>query len=488
MNGLFDLIAELVAGYIASRPAHEPEVLSEQCETAMLGEVRSCLDRWKGGRDGPAVSGLSLQACSEILAWAKEKNDYYVYRFLLCELDADPAFGMERAAQQVGSFESCNSNSDETGICILPKVRGPKTTHLLASGEMQEEERRTRKNAHTWSDSLNELNNFYYLTQEERKGYRVYNYVCDPMLGAPVKELKIGLSPVMNQPLEAVFEYDDNVMEKDGQGHEFQHFEVLGIKPQEEIQTRVEASIKAAAKEQVDLLMLPEMFGTDALYELDEYGFNPLLRRACKQFPGDMPKLIVAPSRWHANQNYVHVYDSSGRRLCEQYKQHRYVFHGKNGKCREHLIDPPKQISLIHVPGWGRIAIAICMDFLHPEYLDFLVTKLKADILLCPSYSSGEYNFLQSVDAYSKYGTYAVWLNSCSALQRGGAEAPATVPQIVGAASAPVVSSQSRICRLVPACTGACRAGCLFVVTLPLDCAGVSAYEGTGVQVRHVLP
>ena len=146
------------------------------------------------------------------------------------------------------------------------------------------------------------------------------------------------------------------------------------------------------------------------------------------------------------------------------------------------LIDVPKEVSLIHVPGWGRIAIPICIDFLHPEYRDWLVTTLKADILLCPSYSPGEYNFLQSLDSNAGYGAHVVWLNSCSALRNSDTGAP----ELVGAACAPSVSSESRIIRFIPECKGDCTTGCLFVATIPLNCMGASFYEERRVQVEHI--
>lgn len=228
--------------------------------------------------------------------------------------------------------------------------------------------------------------------------------------------------------------------------------------------------------------MCPEMLGVDRLYQEDSCQFNPEIRMLSRVVASDkVPQLIIAPSMWKENRNYVNVYTASGRKLCTQYKQHRYSFPGKDGQCKEDLRGGPKEICLIHVPGWGRVVILICIDFLCADYRNLLVSKLKADLLLCPSFSPGEYNFLQSLDAASEYGAYAVWLNTCSALTKSPTEAP----EIIGAACTPTVSSESRIRRFHPQCGGNCKSGCLFTVTLPLNCMGSSSYEGLHATVQH---
>lgn len=486
MSNFFNLLAELVSSLKEYPSNYEPDMLTEEAEETLSSEVMSLLTHWKNKLSNSATFGLSFDAYSDIIAWAKARNSYYSYRALLTTLDCFPGTGLEQevSKKREDKFFALNDNVKQTGIIILPKVYKPPTTYIRPASKDRPEETVIRKNASEWSDNLNaRLNNFYYIWTDKLNGFRIGNYVCDFTFADPsTNEIRIGVAPILNLKLKDILSYDDTIRYKSENGMECQYFDILGVKAPQTILERVQECFRLACEQHVDILMFPEMLGIEDLYNLDCFNFNPVMKELSRQARGHVPYLTLMPSIWRNNQNYVNVHLSSARRLCTQYKQNKYIFPGSQGKATENLKNIPKEISLIHVPGWGRIAIPICIDFLHPEYRDWLVKTLKADILLCPSYSPGEYNFLQSLDSNAGYAVHAVWLNSCSALRNSETGAP----ELIGAACAPSVSSKSRIARFIPECKGDCTKGCLFVVTLPLNCMGESFYEERRVQVEHV--
>lgn len=490
-RGLFNLIAEIIAMLESFRDRLVPGHLTEDYEDSLRQRVLGLLALWEKDLEDSAIIGLSSTSYCAIINWCRSNADnFYLLRILLCELDARVHLGWEQAIHEDWGpgFESLNENAGSTGVLILPNVPGPQTTYMRYKNDRSgKSEPAPRKTADEWTDNLNSrLNHFFYVRKSELHGYTVLNYIYElPGGGTPPTELKIGVSPFINEPYQDILSYDDTICRKDGQGNECQYLGNIQVKDPDEILRKFRMGYQASCAHGIQILMCPEMLGVDKLYQEDPYRFNPEIRHLSRAAGnGNVPKLVIAPSMWKGNRNYVNVYTASGRKLCTQYKQHRYSFPGKNGLCYEDLYGAPKEICLIHVPGWGRIVILICIDFIYPDYRNLLVSKLKANLLLCPSFSPGEYNFLQCLDAASEYGAYAVWLNTCSALVKS----PSDVPAIVGAACAPTVSSESRIRRFNPQCVGNCGSGCLFTVTLPLNCMGSSLYEGQHVTVQHTVP
>lgn len=490
-RGLFNLIAEIIAMLKSFGDDFVPEQLIQDQEESMRQKVLELLAAWEKDLEDSAINGLSSPSYCAIMDWCRSYVDnFYILRILVCELDAKVRLGWEQIVHENWGtgFESLNDNVESTDILILPNVPGPQTTYMhYKNGHDGEGNPNPRKTADEWADNLNSrLNHFFYVRRSELNGYTVHNYIYEPPGEEPLpNELKIGAFPFINKPYQDILSYDDTIRRKDQQGNEFQYLGDIQVKDPEEILNWFRMSYHTACAQGIQILLCPEMLGVEKLYQEDQYQFNPEIRNLSRAVDNDkVPKLIVVPSLWKGNRNYTNVYTASGRKLCTQYKQHRYLFLGRNGKCYEDLQDTPKEICLIHIPGWGRIVILICIDFIYPDYRNLLVSKLKANLLLCPSFSPGKYNFLQSLDAASEYGAYAVWLNACPALTKS----PSEVLEVVGAACAPTVSNESRIKRFDLQCAGNCGFGCMFMVTLPLNCMGPSPYEGQHVIVQHIVP
>lgn len=462
--------------------------VTQDFEDALAVEVEDMFSIYQTELTDAASDGIPDDVYNAIVLWLNEQNNYYLYRHVLCALDNKQTIGLERAisVDNHTGFNSLNDNIKQTGLLILPKVSGAKTTYVNDTKPIRTlDDLPVRKTANDLIDDINaRLNNVYYVLKDELGVYTLRNYVYNPpYMNQQQTSLTIGVSPILNGTLEDVLVYDDNVRENNPAGTEYLYLDIHSVKCPDEILRRIQKCHEIACKHNVDILMFPEMLGIPDLYKLDHIGYNTFLRQLNRASSGTVPKLVIAPSLWEKGSNRVNVYSSSAKLLCNQYKQFPYTHKGRYGKCTEHLLNIPRVINIIHIPGWGRIAIPICFDFLQAKYRHSLVELLKINILLCPSCSMGEYNFLGSIDADSEYGAYSIWLNTCAALDK----ASNGVAEIVGAVSVPTVSTDSRITRLCPRCAGACENGCLFIISLPLNCMGSSTYEGSTATVDHIF-
>lgn len=368
---------------------------------------------------------------------------------------------------------------------ILPRVQGPQTIQkIIGEDGSPEGLGRPRLTATTWSDPLNaKLNNFFYVTKDALQGYELENTICEFLLDeAQLETVRIGITPLCSGPIRDTFSYDDNVDGTDASGNECKYSDFIQVKNPDEMNDAFAACYETANENGVGILIGPEMCGTFSMYDEDEQGYNPYFRHLNQMTHGaGTLNLILAPSYWNDQKNKANFYNRPGKKVGEQYKQHRYRFHGKHGDSMENLRNTPKKVCLIHIPGWGRLAVLICIDFLYPAYRKLMAEALQADFLLCPSFSPGSVNFEEALPSVREFGTYTVWINCCSA--RG--TAPGTAPDYVGAVCTPTVSSQSPIVRLKPDCGGICREGCLFIVDIPLNCAGETIHEDKEVKWRH---
>lgn len=61
--------------------------------------------------------------------------------------------------------------------------------------------------------------------------------------------------------------------------------------------------------DEIDILLFPEMLGTDRILESMKYELD-----ARETLPyNEFPRLTVCPSVWHKNRNYCKVLDDTGK-------------------------------------------------------------------------------------------------------------------------------------------------------------------------------
>lgn len=491
LNNEMDLLAVLLN--VLER---EQGMIDKEDEDCLTGEQDDKLMRmaedivesaWAKNNEADAGNGgclfrLHSEGMRGILERCRDEKNPHLTKRVILTLCRKCAPRTIPAQWLTNSFEALNTNGEETGIIVLPKVDGPQTVRRVKTQDGEEREL-VRKTAHEWWDQLNgEMRGFYYVREEELRGYCVKNIVYDPGVDARRKNsIRVGAAPLWSGEVAELLSWR-TVVEKDNHGIDIGLFDQVQLVDAQRMNRTVHDSYLTACENGVNILVYPEMCGSAELYEVAEDGYNPMLAALNEETQGAGElSLIIAPSRWENNSNRVHIYNRQGKLLMCQHKMHRFCL--KN-QWKERLENQPKEIGLLHIPGWGRMATMICIDALYPQQRDVLVRNLRADMLMIPSFSFGSTNFESMLSSGIEFGCTAVWLNCCAAAQKGQ---QSTTDFYVGAACGPSLSDGGpQGVRMQANCKGVCCNGCLFVLDIPLNCAGELPHRDAGIICRHV--
>ncbi len=425
---------------------------------------------------------VNSQDFNDIIGTCAEHNDFILYRSVLCQLDTlidinklIELYNYNKIydGKMCKSFDSLNQNSIETGITIIPKVQSlPNTFYIKKDDSFSDKEYR---DSNYWYDNINEhFNNVICIKNTALNGYKIKNVMIDLFRDRNREKIVIGVTPFCNDDLNSIME----VVRYCDKGTGKQHFKIEKYHDSKKLTDRFMGILSKAKDNNVDILMGPEMLGSLELCETDTLGFNPILRKKA----GSMPYLVITPTVWVDGKNYLSVYLGSGELIGHQYKQHSFELADSKERFEEDLTDTPREILLLHIPGWGRIVLPICVDFLETRYRDILARELKATLMLCPSYSSGTVQFGNASGSVRDFGTRLVWLNSCSALRKFG-----NIPDTIGLVSVPVTNPNSieqNATPIKPQCNGECSKNCLFTITIQAISDEFS--HCNEVQVKHV--
>lgn len=288
-------------------------------------------------------------------------------------------------------FEGLNDNMKECGICLLPRVR--------CSWEHKS------RDAYTSYSMFYYLRNFYYVCLEDMGEYKV-NHILMPRSifrkAMERGELRIAVSPVT---CKKVIETEDP--------YERDHTRCFSVKPmecviEEVVQSMIFQILKRASMDEIDILLFPEMLGTDRILESIKYELDIRERLPFNEFP----RLTVCPSVWHNNRNSCKVLDDTGEVIMEQQKHHGVDL--KSLAAKEDIMSD-REIYVLHCLGIGRVAVAICKDFLITSYLGILAEKLRVNLLLVPSFTPVDYQFEVNAQKYGDLDCSVIWVNTCSA-------------------------------------------------------------------------
>ena len=157
-----------------------------------------------------------------------------------------------------------------------------------------------------------------------------------------------------------------------------------------------------------DIMIFPEVHG---YYGLDQ----EVSQFLSDEFIEDLPKITILPSYWNERQNRVSILDNFGEVMSSQKK---YVPYEKNYEGNNYIEDlerTNKEINIIHCEGMGRIAILICRDFLERKLLFDIIDLYKLTMILVPSFSTGNYDFIRTANICKEMNCCVLWVNSCSA-------------------------------------------------------------------------
>lgn len=483
-GSLFDLIAVLYEaitrfGEVTPHTSIDKRV-SDALEKKAQDLIHNSIHEKKLVIDGEIR--LDVQGFHDIVNHCQQENDFLLYRSVLCQLDSmidmdclinRHDFNKYKNGVSSMVFNGLNTNCEETGITIIPRVQSlANTFYVVKDSELEDKE---YKNANYWYDNINDhFSNVICISNDLLDGYTVNNVIIDLFKDRNKDNIVIGVTPCCNYPLKKLMKVNEYCDEETG----VQHFEIQEYYDPQFLTNKFLKCIEQAKENQVDILIGSEMLGTSELCETDEIGYN---QHFCIE-KGQPPHLISTPSYWSDGKNYISVYLKTGELIGKQYKQHSFEFTDEGKRYEEDLTNTPKEILLIHVPGWGRITFPICVDLLVARYRDLLTRHLKSNLILCPSYSTGTVQFGNASGTVRDFDTRLVWLNSCSALRKFSKS-----PKAIGLVSVPVTNPEDlegAAKTISPKCNGKCLDCCLFTINIQARTKGDK--HCNDVEIKHV--
>ncbi len=475
---LFNLIAVLFSKTLELSNSERKTPISKEMSDTYENIARSILiNIFQGDK-----MFINTQNFADIINSCEKYNDLIVYRCVLCQLDllvdineVIKAYDYNKVYNGTlsKSFDSLNTNASETGITIIPKVTSlTNTIYVKKDNEVVD---KNYTDGNYWYDNLNEhFNNIICIKNTALNGYTIKNVIVDLFKDRNREKIVIGVTPCCNAKLDEIMDVVMYCSKETGE----QHFCIKEYYDSKRLTERFINVASKAKSNNVDILIGPEMLGALELCETDDLGFNQNFRNVTDE----LPYLTVTPSVWVDGKNYLSVYLKSGEQIGKQYKQNSFEFSDSGERFEEDLKNIPREILLIHVPGWGRVVFPICVDFLVATYRDLLARELKATLMLCPSYSSGTVQFGNASGSVKDFGTRFVWINSCSALRKFTDK-----PEVIGLVSVPVTSPDNVVSNAIPIkpqCNGMCRNDCLFTITIQAISNG--SHHCNEVEIKHV--
>lgn len=173
--------------------------------------------------------------------------------------------------------------------------------------------------------------------------------------------------------------------------------------------------ILLAAENKTDIVVFPELMGNPEMATF----ISKKIKEQSADFIRKLPSLIILPSYWtKEHRNVATVLDRFGDEICLQCKQYPFRYE-LNGEGLLEAINSNMVVNILHFQGIGRIAILICKDFLTSKYVSQLMRCFKLTLIIAPSYSTGSYDFKQSIDICAHDDCNVIWINTCAAMQKG---------------------------------------------------------------------
>ena len=330
---------------------------------------------------------------------AEVKKNHKVLMLLIetfCNSLLNYVAGLSKLMTDYSPIDYLNGNHESTMVIILPDFKC----------DWQHDHMRN-----CFENGINNFtNNIYFVDIKHTIGkYKIQNYILNRTLFYRAKQsgkLKIGISPLTCNP--AITKDTIETEERNGVGY----FSVKEVKDSESINEALISILKKARREMVDILVFPEMLGT----EETKKRFDDFCEEQLYDTDLSNPDIVVLPTIWkdHHNQAYVYIGELNKPIIQEKYNRYPYA---SDGTCRlEDLAIPDVPIiNVFHSEHLGRIVVAICKDLLMKEHIEFLIGDLRASLILVPSFSTGDYPF-KMISYYGfPYDCHIVWINTCAA-------------------------------------------------------------------------
>lgn len=353
--------------------------------------------------------------------------------------------------------DSLNTNYNKTGIWINPKFPIA-TPHIIRNEEL------FKKNISNRDifEGINGLLKHCSYVLYDNKNIIKNIIISDTFLTEKDDcSFSIGFSPMSDR--KDLLQLEDQPIERNG--IKFNGELVKPLNHAEELLERLKNDWNLAADMNVDIFFAPELLGT-SLSEKNDGEYNSFLWECSnlRLVSGkNVPLLTILPSYWSNNYNRSTIVSLDGQIIGHQEKHIPFI--DKKAHKMEALAEIQEWSTiLIHIPNVHRIAIVICAEFLSDQdrIQKFLCGSLGATLLIVPSYSRGEQDFINTLPVLKCYGTTIIWGNCCGAV--------ASNEKAIGgcgiAGTTQTITFGSKCC-----CNFSCQniKACVFKVKIPLD-------------------
>lgn len=429
--------------------------------------------------------GMLYQKCKEMIAKRDQESMLKIYhtciwmdQMLTYEDITESKLSIYRLiplkAYGYIEIDALNDNYRDVGIWINPKLPIFKTTMFLSDGTEIEKEAASRT---VFNDINGEFHNICFFNWNNQN--IVHNIIVPYEYEESSAEgnLRVGFIPISDRADLIIPDYR-NVKER---GYEFKKMYVDSPGNEDVINARLRQGLELACTNRVDIVFAPEMLGNR---QTEQYSgkYNTFIRGIyCQSIADGMkpPLITVMPSLWHDRTNSAAIIYRDGRVLG---KQEKYVPYIDFRSCAVEGIRQKRirEIYLIHIYGVHRIAISICAEFIDHFNSEFICGQLGATLIIVPSFSHGERDFVNNLGTLFPYGTSVVWGDCCGAVSHS--------PKVIGGCS---LVGSNEICKMGDncICNFSCGSskGCLFIMELPLKVIYSKEVIPAHKAIQHII-
>lgn len=329
-----------------------------------------------------------------------------------------------------------NSNVEETGIAIFPK--------LHPCWDMGKSERNRSLILNT------RFKNYIMIHRRDASPFEiVMHYWNDRGLLIDQEtgwKLKLALSPVM----------DSCMLREEHRNTSFgPTLGVTGIKNENIVSERVIRTFDVLFPQKFGLIAFPEAIGTREIVNT--------IKKRMRMHP-DYCTFVLLPTLCENGENCLIVLGSGGIECIRQYKATPFILTGDDGFEEREDLNYGNQIHFLLTHELGTIGFAICADLLDPKYYRTLTDEGMVDTILCPSFSPGIQAFKDTFLKAVPLKLLEIYINTCSAKsvsRKGRVSEPLAMVQV------PCAEEDGPLKEFKRKCEGQCVNGvCYFDITI----------------------
>lgn len=366
----------------------------------------------------------------------KEQNKANVFRLVI---EIEKRLDMYSDWQNQGviySLEPLNSNIEETGIVIYPR--------MMPSWNTDKSERNRERRLNTY------FTNYMMIRVEEVSPFEiVMHYWNDRGVLRETEngwKLRVGLVPVMDDAKLKTEECDLEV------GYAVR---VNGLVNKETVMERILRIFDQMFAEEYGIIVFPEALGTEEI----------LFSIKCRmQEHPEICTFVVAPTICCDGTNVLIVLGPGGVECLRQKKTAPAILVTKDGKAEREDICFDNQVHLLITKELGLVAFPICAELLDPDFYRLIVNTALVDTVICASFSPGISAFWDTLLKGTPAKLLQFYINTCSAksVSRRG-----QIAQPIGLVQVPNSNEKFQIRDMEWECMGECLRGiCYFDVTI----------------------